>query len=260
MASGCAASSPGARPGVPTDHCVPLRFTVSVDIERAGCQQQTHLRGDLNHRSASHQARSRSVQFGGTAVFQWMRILLPPADPNAITPRSAGPLLSPSARKVLGTCEDIRAPAKTNKPHRCWPGPLARGQNQPFLTAKPLSPIRGAGSLLADKVWSFLASAEGDMVAEHIGSYCNPRVSQPRTCRCRKRWALVFPAWNDVTAGAGSRPSVEDVGPAGYGGRAPCNVKFEWRWDYFTRNRASRGAGRGVAAGRRSSRRSTGCR
>jgi hypothetical protein len=39
----------------------------------------------MNHRSASRQARSSPVQSGGAAFFQWMRILLPPADSNSMT-------------------------------------------------------------------------------------------------------------------------------------------------------------------------------
>ena len=49
------------------------------------CNQDTELRGDLNHPCVSRQARSRLAKSGGTAAFHWIRILLPVADSNSMT-------------------------------------------------------------------------------------------------------------------------------------------------------------------------------
>jgi len=46
--------------------------------------QHAHLRRDLDHPSASRQARSKPAQSGGAAALQWMRILPPPAERSAI--------------------------------------------------------------------------------------------------------------------------------------------------------------------------------
>src|SRR5271169_63150 len=54
-------------------------------VHRFDRHQYAHLRRDLNHLSASRQARSRLVQSGGAVVFHWMRILLPPEDSTSIT-------------------------------------------------------------------------------------------------------------------------------------------------------------------------------
>jgi permease MlaE len=53
-------------------------------VHRFDGHQNAHLRSDLEHRSESRQARSRVAQSGATAVFQWIRILLPAADSNSI--------------------------------------------------------------------------------------------------------------------------------------------------------------------------------
>jgi hypothetical protein len=45
--------------------------------------QNPHLRRDLNHPSASLQARSRLGQSGGPVAFHWMRIFVPREDSNS---------------------------------------------------------------------------------------------------------------------------------------------------------------------------------
>src|SRR6266446_2947552 len=54
-------------------------------IDRLDGHQHPHLRRDLNHLSASRQARSRLVQSGAAAAFHWMRTLPPRKDSNSIT-------------------------------------------------------------------------------------------------------------------------------------------------------------------------------
>ena len=73
------------------------------------------------------------------------------------------PSSAPEARKVLSLWEGIRVPAKTNNCTSAGEAActdLPTGKTGRFLSAKPHSRIRGAGLLLASKVWSFLASAE----------------------------------------------------------------------------------------------------
>src|SRR5450755_31597 len=74
--------------------------------------QHAHLCGDLDHPSASRQARSKPAQSSGAAAFQWMRILPQPADSNSMTQSSSvaacGAISSTNAclaafRRTLGT-------------------------------------------------------------------------------------------------------------------------------------------------------------
>src|ERR1039457_268304 len=61
-------------------------------IDRLDGHEHTHLRRELNHLSASRQARSRLVQSGGAAAFHWMRTLPPLKDSNSMThSRSVAP-------------------------------------------------------------------------------------------------------------------------------------------------------------------------
>src|ERR1039457_5165579 len=62
-------------------------------IDRLDGHEHTHLRRELNHLSASRQARSRLVQSGGAAAFHWMRTLPPLKDSN---PMSHLPTAPPS--------------------------------------------------------------------------------------------------------------------------------------------------------------------
>src|ERR1700674_5588332 len=80
------------------------RINALSSIDRLDGHQHAHLSGDLNHLSASRQARTRFAQSGGVAVFHWIRILLPPEDSKSITHSSScarsGPISSTNAGLV----------------------------------------------------------------------------------------------------------------------------------------------------------------
>src|ERR1039457_1883476 len=61
------------------------RVDALSSIDRLDGHEHAHLRRDLNHLSASRQARSRLIQSGGAAAFHWMRTLPPLKDSNSMT-------------------------------------------------------------------------------------------------------------------------------------------------------------------------------
>ena len=95
-------------------------------IHRFDSHQHAHLRCDLNHRSASRQARSRLPQSGGAVVFQWIRILLPPADSNSMmhpgsaTGNGAMSSTNPGRRRLRGCPPSAASRSRFNfPPSRC---------------------------------------------------------------------------------------------------------------------------------------------
>src|SRR5262245_10590403 len=60
------------------------RIDAFASVYWLNSDQHTHLRRDLNHLSASRQARNRLVQSGCLPAFHWIRILWPAEDSNSI--------------------------------------------------------------------------------------------------------------------------------------------------------------------------------